>query len=186
MSKKKPETRPCPECEGTMTFRVKTEDIEYKGRHTTIDTEAWWCTSCDEGILSGPALQANEHAYLQLKAEVEGLLSAEAVQTVRKKLRLSQRKAGEMLGGGPRAFQKYESGSVVVSAPMSKLLTLLGNDPSRLKELELPPAVEAATPPAVPRSSPSVVSKASVVEPRGVRRKKPPVARGDDRSSEHP
>jgi HTH-type transcriptional regulator/antitoxin MqsA len=136
MSKSKLDKQSCPECGGIMTFRVKAEDIEYKGRHTTIHTEAWWCTSCDEGILEAAALQANEQAYLQLKAQVEGLLTAEAVAQVRKKLRLSQRKAGELLGGGPRAFQKYESGSVVVSAPMSNLLTLLNNEPSRLKELE--------------------------------------------------
>jgi len=49
---------------------------------------------------------------------------------------LSQRKAGELLGGGPRAFQKYESGKQAVSVPMNNLLRLLSNDPSRLHEIE--------------------------------------------------
>jgi HTH-type transcriptional regulator/antitoxin MqsA len=31
------------------------------------------------------------------------------ITTVRQKVHLSQRKAGELLGGGPRAFQKNES-----------------------------------------------------------------------------
>jgi HTH-type transcriptional regulator / antitoxin MqsA len=57
------------------------------------------------------------------------------VAAVREKPGLSQRKAGEILGGGPRAFQKYESGSQAVSAPMSNLLRLLAKDPSRLQEL---------------------------------------------------
>lgn len=48
---------------------------------------------------------------------------------------ISQRKAGELLGGGPRAFQKYESGAQAASAPMSNLLRLLANDPSRLREI---------------------------------------------------
>jgi HTH-type transcriptional regulator/antitoxin MqsA len=55
---------------------------------------------------------------------------------VREALGLSQRKAGELLGGGPRAFQKYESGKQAVSVPMSHLLRLLARDPSRLKELD--------------------------------------------------
>jgi DNA-binding transcriptional regulator YiaG len=53
------------------------------------------------------------------------------------RLRLSQRKAGELLGGGPRAFQKYESGEVMVSAAMSNLLRLLDKDPRRVKELDV-------------------------------------------------
>jgi HTH-type transcriptional regulator/antitoxin MqsA len=53
----------------------------------------------------------------------------------REKLRLSQRRAGEVLGGGPRAFQKYESGKQAVSVPMSNLLRLLARDPSRLREI---------------------------------------------------
>ena len=54
---------------------------------------------------------------------------------VREKLRLSQGRAGEVLGGGPRAFQKYESGKQAVSVPMSNLLRLLARDPSRLREI---------------------------------------------------
>ena len=57
------------------------------------------------------------------------------VNSVRERLGLSQRRAGEVLGGGPRSFQKYESGTQAVSVPMSLLLTLLSNDPSRLNEL---------------------------------------------------
>jgi HTH-type transcriptional regulator/antitoxin MqsA len=54
---------------------------------------------------------------------------------VREKLRLSQGRAGKVLGGGPRAFQKYESGEQAVSVPMSNLLRLLARDPSRLREI---------------------------------------------------
>jgi len=37
--------------------------------------------------------------------------------------------------GGPRAFQKYESGKQQVSVPMANLLRLLKKDPRRLVEL---------------------------------------------------
>lgn len=131
----KKKSQPCPECGGTMTFKTKTDELEYKGYTTKIQTKGWWCRSCDEGILDAEALKASERAFLELKAEVDGLLSPDEVGAIRKRLRLSQRRAGELLGGGPRAFQKYESGQVMVSAAMSNLLRLLDADPKRLEEL---------------------------------------------------
>jgi HTH-type transcriptional regulator/antitoxin MqsA len=127
--------QPCPECGGKMTFKTKVEELNYKGYTTKVRTKGWWCASCGEGILDADALKASERAFLDLKAEVEGLLSPDEVAAIRKRLRLSQRRAGELLGGGPRAFQKYESGEVMVSAAMSNLLRLLGRDPRRMKEL---------------------------------------------------
>jgi HTH-type transcriptional regulator / antitoxin MqsA len=95
----------------------------------------WWCADCDEAILDGKALAARERAFLELKAEVDEVLGPQEVTQVREKLGLSQRAAGELLGGGPRAFQKYEAGKQAVSTPMSNLLRLLANDPARLDEL---------------------------------------------------
>jgi HTH-type transcriptional regulator/antitoxin MqsA len=126
----------CPECGGKMTFKTKTEELEYKGYTTKVRTKGWWCASCGEGILDADALKLSERAFLELKAEVDGLLSPDEVAAIRKRLRLSQRRAGDLLGGGPRAFQKYESGQVMVSAAMSNLLRLLDNDPRRIEELE--------------------------------------------------
>lgn len=120
-----------------MTFRTKTNEIEYKGYSTKVRLQGWWCRSCGEGILDGEALKTSERAFLDLKVEVDGLLRPEEIAAIRKRLRLSQRRAGEVLGGGPRAFQKYESGQVMVSAAMSNLLRLLDADPKRLQELEM-------------------------------------------------
>ena len=52
---------------------------------------------------------------------------------------ITQIQAGLLLGGGKRAFQKYESGDVIPSRAISNLLRLLSNNPSLLKTL---PAVE--------------------------------------------
>jgi HTH-type transcriptional regulator/antitoxin MqsA len=90
---------------------------------------------CGEAILSGEPLRAHAKALLELKAEIDEVMSPAEVAVVREMLGLSRRKAGEVLGGGPRAFQKYEAGTQAVSAPMSNLLRLLAKDPSRLGEL---------------------------------------------------
>jgi len=86
-------------------------------------------------ILTGDALIAHDRAFQELTAEVDGVLGPAEVAEARTALGLSQRKAGELLGGGPRAFQKYESGKQAVSVPMSNLLKLLAKDPSRLREI---------------------------------------------------
>ncbi len=135
---KKPrkKTQPCIECRGTMTFKTKADQLEYKGYTTTVRTKGWWCDTCGEGVVAGEALNASEKALMELKAEVDGILTPDEVAAIRRRLRISQRRAGEILGGGPRAFQKYESGAVAVSAAMSNLLRLLDKDPRRLEELE--------------------------------------------------
>jgi len=125
----------CPECGGTMRYETRVDRVEYKGQTRTFDTTAWWCDGCGESIQEGPALQAAERAFIELRAQVDDVLLPEEVAEVREKLGISQREAGRVLGGGPRAFQKYESGKVPVSGPMKNLLVLLGNDPKRLREL---------------------------------------------------
>jgi HTH-type transcriptional regulator / antitoxin MqsA len=147
-------SQPCPECGGRMTFKAKTEQLEYKGHTTQIRSEGWWCASCGEGILEAEALKASERAFVDLKAKVDGLLSPDEIATIRKRLRLSQRNAGELLGGGPRAFQKYESGQVMVSAAMSNLLRLLAKDPVRVKELLESQGLTTAAPLAVTARAP--------------------------------
>ncbi len=132
---KTPPTQPCPECGGTMRYTTGNDQLTYKGQSRIIKTLGWWCQDCGEGILTGEPLREHEKAFLSFKAEVDRVLSPTDVAEVRKKLGLSQRKAGELLGGGPRAFQKYEGGSQAVSAPMSNLLRLLDNDPARIEEL---------------------------------------------------
>jgi HTH-type transcriptional regulator / antitoxin MqsA len=129
-------TQACPECGGLMRYERHDDVLEHAGRKRTIKTLGWWCTKCGEAILTGDALVKHERAFLQLKASADGVLGPREVVKVREALGLSQRKAGEILGGGPRAFQKYESGKQAVSVPMSHLLRLLARDPSRLKELD--------------------------------------------------
>jgi HTH-type transcriptional regulator / antitoxin MqsA len=142
----KVKTQPCPECGGEMRFEKRPEVLSYRGHNKTIQTLGWWCTTCDEGILTGKPLVAHAKAFQSLKAEVDGVLGPKQVAEVREALGLSQRKAGELLGGGPRAFQKYESGSQIPSVPMSHLLTLLARDPKRLEELEGPHAATRRRP----------------------------------------
>ena len=70
-----------------------------------------------------------------LKAEAEHLLLPEEIRSIRKRLKLTQVQAGLILGGGKRAFQKYESGDVLPSRAISNLLRLLSVNPALLSTL---------------------------------------------------
>jgi HTH-type transcriptional regulator/antitoxin MqsA len=118
-----------------MRFERRDDVLMYRDHEKRIKTLGWWCSGCHEAILDGKALSARERAFLQLKADVDEVLGPKDVARVREKLGLSQRAAGELLGGGPRAFQKYEAGKQAVSVPMSNLLVLLANEPARVQEL---------------------------------------------------
>ena len=148
-------TQPCPECGAEMRYEKHDDVLTYKGHTRTIKTLGWWCTRCGEGIIEGKPLLAHEKAFLKFKAEVDHVMGPDEVARAREALGLSQRKAGELLGGGPRAFQKYESGKQAVSVPMSNLLRLLVNEPSRLDELRSPPSgARRMSPRAVRRAQP--------------------------------
>ena len=64
------------------------------------------------------------------------------IRRIREKLGLSQVEAGELLGGGPRAFTKYEGGAIKPAASTANLLRMLDAEPGALATLtgkKLPP-----------------------------------------------
>ena len=63
-------------------------------------------------------------------------ISPEEIRAIRKDLGLSQVEAGELLGGGPRAFTKYEAGTVKPAASVVALLRVLEANPSAITTLQ--------------------------------------------------
>jgi putative zinc finger/helix-turn-helix YgiT family protein len=80
--------------------------------------------------------QISDRELNLLKAKVEGLLEPQAVRRIRKRLKLTQKDAGRLIGGGPNAFQKYESGDVLPSHAVTSALLLLNRDPKGLEVLK--------------------------------------------------
>ena len=62
-------------------------------------------------------------------------MAPEEIRSIRQSLGLTQVEAGELLGGGPRAFSKYESGTVKPAASLISLLRLLEADPGAIATL---------------------------------------------------
>ena len=59
----------------------------------------------------------------------------EEIRATRRQLGLSQVEAGQLIGGGPRAFSKYEAGTVRPAASVISLLRILQADPTALATL---------------------------------------------------
>jgi DNA-binding transcriptional regulator YiaG len=62
-------------------------------------------------------------------------LEPDDIRRIRETLGLTQVQAGELLGGGPRAFAKYETGVIKPAASVANLLRLLEESPHELKTL---------------------------------------------------
>lgn len=119
-----------------MVRGIKQLTLRYKGESITFDMPGWYSQASDEGIHSGEDMKVSDRVLNRLKARVEGLLEPEEIRRIRKRLRLSQTAAGELIGGGPRAFQKYESGDLLPSRAISSALVLLDHQPNALGVLE--------------------------------------------------
>jgi HTH-type transcriptional regulator/antitoxin MqsA len=110
--------------------------LTYKGSSITVDMPGWYGDGPDESVFDGVDLKIYDRALNRLKARAEGLLEPEEIRRVRKRLRLTQEAAGELIGGGPRAFQKYEAGDLLPSRAVCNALLLLDHNPSSLTVLQ--------------------------------------------------
>ena len=144
----------CPKNGAPMHRGVRPLTLSYKDESITFDMPGWYCDECEESIHTGKDMKVSDRRLNRLKALSEGLLVPESIRRIRKKLRISQEAAGVLIGGGPRAFQKYERGDLLASRAISSALVLLDHDPDALAVLKnLPAAHQARTPsPAKPQA----------------------------------
>lgn len=126
----------CPETGAPMHRDTRPMTLTYKGQSITFDMPGWYCDRSEQSIHTGEDMKVSDRMLNRLKARTEGLLEPEEIRRIRQKLRLNQVQAGELIGGGPRAFQKYEAGDLLPSRAISSALVLLDNDPTALRILE--------------------------------------------------
>lgn len=126
----------CPKTGAPMHRDARPMTLTYKGESVTFDMPGWYCDQSKESIHTGEDMKVSDRMLNRLKARSEGLLSPEEIRRIRKKLRLSQEASGLVIGGGPRAFQKYESGDLLPSRAISSALMLLDHNPKSLAVLK--------------------------------------------------
>jgi HTH-type transcriptional regulator/antitoxin MqsA len=126
----------CPQTGVPMHRDVRSMTLTYRNERITFDMPGWYCDASDESIHTGADMKLSDRMLNRLKARIEGLLEPQEIRRIRKKLGLTQEQAGQLIGGGPRAFQKYETGDVLPSRAISSALVLLDHDPAALAVLK--------------------------------------------------
>lgn len=128
----------CPTC-GTGKMVRDTRDLPYtyKGMKTTIEgVTGDYCPACDEVVLDATESARTSELMAQFNKEVNAAYVDPAYITqVRKKLRLDQREAAEIFGGGVNAFSRYENGKTKPPLSLVKLLKVLDRHPDLLNEI---------------------------------------------------
>lgn len=125
----------CHACnKGTLTHKVKEQFFTYKGKSIKLDQPGLWCSSCEEGILSGEDIAMTEKAFDEFKSKIDGLLNPEEIKHIRKDiLKISQEEAGRLFGGGKNGFSRYERGEIKPLPAISILLKMFERHPEDLK-----------------------------------------------------
>ncbi len=91
----------------------------------------WYPEGEGDAVHSGADLAAYEQARKRLIDQYASYLRAS-----RKRWRLTQEQAGRLIGGGKRAFQKYESGKALPTEAAVGLIELLNADEANLERLK--------------------------------------------------
>lgn len=134
----KPKTRKdptcCPKCKGCDLYSASYSDtVEFRGLDLDVEGLHYTtCAFCKNRFENQEQKSHNDElirsAYARKRDELriqDGLLSSEQIQSIRKKYSLTQREAAIIFGGGSNAFNKYETGEVLQSVAMDRLLRLI-------------------------------------------------------------
>ncbi|MHA7874011.1 type II TA system antitoxin MqsA family protein [Roseivivax sp.] len=127
------ETRIHPVTGERLTRQVRTQKVAFGSLSREVEVPGWYPEGPGDAIHSGGDLAAEEAVFQELKKDY-----GERVRMIRKALKLTQVEAGQLIGGGPRAFQKYEKGVMPPSEAAVGLLEVLYRAPEMigiLKEL---------------------------------------------------
>lgn len=125
------ETRIHPETGKTLKRDVRVMVVQYGSLSHEVEVPGWYPDGDGDAIHSGADLKAADEAYAELRVAYSA-----HVREVRKSLKLTQEEAGAIIGGGRRAFQKYESGKAPPSDAAVGLIEVLAREPKALNILK--------------------------------------------------
>ena len=123
-------TRIHPETGAALRRGIRRQTVRYGSLAREVEVPGWYPEDGGEGIHSGADLAEVDRAYRELRDQY-----AAHVRRARKRLKLSQEEAGRIIGGGKRAFQKYESGATPPSDAAVGLIELLIRHPEEVETL---------------------------------------------------
>lgn len=124
------ETRIHPETGQVLRRDVRPQVVAFGSMRRTVNVPGWYPDDDGDSLHTGAELAESDRVFQDLKAAY-----AAHVRRVRKRLKLTQEEAGRIIGGGRRAFQKYESGATPPSDAAVGLIALLERHPAEIEFL---------------------------------------------------
>jgi HTH-type transcriptional regulator / antitoxin MqsA len=124
------DTRIHPETGKTLRRDTRAQTVAFGTLSRILNVPGWYPDDDSDSIHTGSDLAESDRVYQDLKAAY-----AKHVRAVRKRLKLTQEEAGRLIGGGRRAFQKYESGAMAPSDAAVALIELLNRRPEDVEFL---------------------------------------------------
>lgn len=124
------DTRIHPETGKELRRDVRRQTVQVGSLSRTVDVPGWYPEDNSDAIHSGADLKAWNQAFVELR-DAYGA----HVRSIRKKLKLTQEEAGILIGGGKRAFSKYESGRTPPSDAAVGLIEVLSRHPEEVDTL---------------------------------------------------
>ena len=128
----------CPVC-GAAELIHDTRDMSYtyKGETTLIQAVTGdYCPACAESLLDVDETDRVMKEMREFSKQVNAaIVDPQFIAGVRKKLKLDQREAAELFGGGVNAFSRYENGKTKPPLALVKLLKVLNSHPELLNEI---------------------------------------------------
>lgn len=123
----------CPACgKGELVEDTRDMDFVSHGEKCTVRAvHAQYCTACDEALIGYDESKRVSDELEEFRRQRSAHDSA-FIRTVRKKLRLGQKEAGEIFGGGVNAFSRYETGKANPPVSLLKLFRILDTHPDLL------------------------------------------------------
>lgn len=123
-------TRIHPETGEVLQRGARRQTVRYGSLAREVDVPGWYPEGEGDAIHTGSDLAESDRVYRELKEQYAG-----RVREARKRLKLTQEEAGRIIGGGKRAFQKYESGATPPSDAAVGLIELLIKHPEEVETL---------------------------------------------------
>lgn len=126
----------CLNCEiGEMVHDTREVPYEYKGHKTSISAvRGWHCPNCHEVEFDAGEGVKFAETIKRIAQDIDAQEAADLLR-IRKKLKMSQKDAASITGGGPNAFSRYEHGKARPMPAVINLFKLLDRHPELLNEI---------------------------------------------------
>ncbi len=121
----------CPVCrEGHLAHEVNVVSLHFSGVSIDALQHIHACEVCGIETATAEDLRFNARSARNAEQKANGRMTGDAIRSLRTSLKITQEVAGQIFGGGPIAFCKYEKNDLTPTDAMDNLLWLIQQFPS--------------------------------------------------------